>query len=345
MTTPADPALSQALVDEGVVRDVSKAFDLQGCLCCIAVIASWVAQSEVAQSVQISGYNKPMAITWANHSAGVLVAPVLLLFGGSLAEWRAALTGSMSGRRVLLSSLGLATLYLLADWVWYVGLPFTSVAAGTAIFNTSSCWVYALSVAFLGRQHRGLHTFALVLSLLGVCVVCFRPGDNKATLTSESPSAQLLGNCFVLLAAICYAAYEVILYRSLEHAQPLNAFTTAAFISFCGLVNLVVLWPVVLVLAAPGIPELIAEDPELPSTTLLRNLCINAALATCFNVSLALAIVRTSPLTTSVTCMLTIPVSLVVDMVAHGDTFGSIELAGSVLIIIGFLVLTFSAPS
>lgn len=323
-------------VGEPLVPDANaglgRGMDLTGFFYLAAVVVTWVSQSEVAQFVQTSSYNQPMTITWLNHSVGVLVFPIILACGGSFGKSYSALTKACSPQKLFLSALLLAIVYLAADWLWYVGLPYTSVAAGTTIFNTSSCWVYLLSL-LMGNPHRRIQTVALALCSLGILAVCYQPGSNNVGALPESSSEQLYGNVIVMLAAMGYAVYDVFFEKALAHVQGLDAFITSSFVSFCSLLTAVLLWPAV-----------VAEAPEFPSVATLKGLCINATLATCFNIFFALALVRTSPLLTAVACMLTVPVSLAVDSVAHGDRFGAVELTGSMLVAFGFFTLALDKP-
>eukprot|EP00928_Gymnodinium_smaydae_P028895 TRINITY_DN21913_c0_g1_i1.p1 TRINITY_DN21913_c0_g1~~TRINITY_DN21913_c0_g1_i1.p1 ORF type:complete len:339 (-),score=30.28 TRINITY_DN21913_c0_g1_i1:41-1057(-) len=324
-----------------LVKDLpatSKRFDAIGYIACCLVVISWVAQSEVSQLVQVSNYNKPLAITWFNHSAGIFVFPLILLTGGSVSECYHKLTKKIGFKQLIIRALILSLIYLFADWIWYIGLPYTSVAAGTAIFNVSSCFVSALSI-MVGEPHRPRHTLALILALSGAIAISFRPGTNNASGEALSETSQALGNACVLLAAFSYAVYEVFFDQALKPVGDLDVMATNAFVSLCALLNVCFLWPALFCLDIPGMPSMIAETPEMPSATVVQGLLTNAALATCFNLALAVALVRTSPLLASVSCMLTIPLSLLVDTIVHGDSFGVVELAGSAVVISGFLVI------
>lgn len=311
--------------------------DLVGYAYCAAMILSWVSQSEVAQHVQTQGYDKPMFLTWFNHAAGVLIIPAMWICGMQPRSAYQQLTEGMTRGQLFRRALTLSSVYLFADWVWYVGLPYTSVAMGTTVFNTSSCWVYALSL-LLGQPHRWRQTVALLGSLAGVVVVSSpEAGDLTESVVQ---GGQFIGNSFVLLAAMGYAIYEVFFDKALD-GLPSSVSVTNMFVAVCAVLNSLLLWPVVLMLALPFWPDLISETPELPSRAAFIGLCVNAMLATCFNVSLALAIINTSPLVASVSCILTIPTSLVVDSLVHGDTFGSLKMLGSLIIVASFVVLAY----
>ena len=104
-------------------------------------------------------------------------------------------------------------------------------------------------------------------------------------------------------------------------------------------------WPVILLLSAlpPGGGwEWVREPFELPSTEALAFILINLALALAFNFAFLISITYTSPLITSVGCMLTIPLSAACDASLFGDTFPPSAVVGSAFVVGGFGLLTWA---
>eukprot|EP00927_Polykrikos_kofoidii_P072881 TRINITY_DN68953_c0_g1_i1.p1 TRINITY_DN68953_c0_g1~~TRINITY_DN68953_c0_g1_i1.p1 ORF type:complete len:372 (-),score=43.09 TRINITY_DN68953_c0_g1_i1:97-1161(-) len=345
--------LEKPLFDDGPPIDAApKRTKAVGYLCCAAVVASWVGQSEVSQAVQVEGYNKPMAITWVNHSAGILLLVMLVPLVGPR-RIRCCWDTVSEGRsrwQLFGNVFFLSTVYLVADWVWYIGLPFISVAVGTIIFNTCPVWVYALSVATGREPRRWQRTVALLVSLLGVVVVACAPeqsqkGDANAA-RNDGDSISFWGVGLVLAAAIGYAIYEVLLDRSFGHVCRSDTFAASVLTSVFGLLTVFVLWPAVAFLGIPAAQEPfqrigIWEEAELPSAAASCGLVMNALLATTFNFTLVLAVTMSSAFMASFSCILTIPVSLVADTILHGCRFGAWEIVGSAFVFGGFAILAF----
>jgi len=223
--------------------------------------------------------------------------------------------------------------YQVADWVWYVGLSSTSVAAGTIIYNSMSIFVFIFEW-LLGRQHLSVsRALAILVALVGVVLVEYKPGDNNVTVSGCM--SQLSANVLVLIAAILYAAYQVCLESILPASS--SSGSTSAFVSLQGLISLFALWPGFLLMAyAPGCFKEILEAPDNSAVT---GLLVNGGLALAFNVFFCYAIVSTSALTTSVGCMLTVPASMLADYYLHGDAVAPYALCGSVLVFAGFFVI------
>merc|ERR1712085_463 len=298
--------------------------------CIFFVVVTWVAQSEVAQYLETTNYNKPYIITWFNHCLCSLQGLVLLC--GRRKQGQPSPFSEMTGRQVLGQVIFITTAYQVADWVWYVGLASTSVAAGTIIYNSMSIFVFIFEW-LLGRQQLSVsRILAILVALVGVVLVEYKPGDNNVPAGCLS---QLSANILVLIAAILYAAYQVSLERILPASS--TAGTTSAFVSLQGLITLFALWPGFLLMAyAPGCFKEIVEAPEPSAVT---GLLVNGGLALAFNVLFCYAIVWTSALTTSVGCMLTVPASMVADYYSHGDAFAPYAACGSVLVFAGFFVI------
>ena len=81
------------------------------------------------------------------------------------------------------------------------------------------------------------------------------------------------------------------------------------------------------------------EPFRLPSSEQWGQLTVNALLAFAFNVLLLLSVEYTSALTTTVGCMMTIPITAVVDFLLWGKGYGIHDVFGAVFVILGFLLL------
>lgn len=336
------------------------------------LVGTWVGQSEVAQVVETAAgphgkaYNRPCLLTWINHSASVLLLPLMVVMASCIGLKRPTASSNCSSRESRLGharrswllpellarcnltcgsmhnwALLLAVIYLLADYLWYIGLAHTSVAAGTALFNTMALFTYVLGI-FLGREQASAkRTVAVLLAVVGVLLICSLPGKTnlggkgKQTL---SAAEQIVGSVLVIFAAFSYSVYQLILDSVIAGVDGCPLLTNV-FVAVTGVVNVAVLWPCPLLASRIPAGSFLVQEPISlpPDASVTLGIAINAGLALCFNILLALAVVRTSPLVTSCGCMLSIPASLVVDACFHGDSFSVGQLTGSVLIILGFI--------
>ena len=109
------------------------------------------------------------------------------------------------------------------------------------------------------------------------------------------------------------------------------------FLGCCGLVNIVLGLPIVLVLSATGV-----EPLDMPSHDLLRQILLNAFLDVFFNFAFIWGVALCGPLFMSTGTILIIPVGICVDaMLGKGEMTGA-GLVGVVLIAGGFCMLNVS---
>jgi hypothetical protein len=152
-------------------------------------------------------------------------------------------------------------------------------------------------------------------------------------------SVEIMGNTFVLAASVGYAVYQLIFDKTMARIGTDNIWTINVFVAVMGVLNVVLIWPVLFLVSIPALPTAIREVPQIPSWATLTALTINASLALAFNISFAVATVKMGPFLTSVATVLTIPMTMVVDAVLHGDHFGIDACVGSVLVLTGFVGL------
>lgn len=94
------------------------------------------------------------------------------------------------------------------------------------------------------------------------------------------------------------------------------------------------LWPFKIILALIRL-----EDFTLPSTMATIYLVVNGLIGTVLSDLIwSISMLYTSPLIASIGISLSIPVSLVVDLIFNGVTLTLIYLIGSILVVLGFLL-------
>lgn len=323
-----------------------------GLIALTALIWSWVLQAEASQALQEKlRFNKPFFIVCFNHSATVVLLPLVFVYFklcGSPRDrrdtaWYAIVAllrrhSVLPLERLLSVALFLSIFYCVADYFWYAALANVSVAAGTAIFNCSPLFVYCFSICFL-QEHVSLRKiFGVITSFVGVTLVLmYQDAANRlewSALGDESVVAGLL----VVVSAALYAAYEV----AFKLVVGVDLTDTATVLILTGLSGLLTipLWIMgSLALAFSPFDSLYEPLGWPTSSDGLALLVLSGALAVAFNVAMPLSLTWTSPLETSVGCMLTIPLSGVLDKLIHGTRFSYECVVGSTLVMVGFGVL------
>ena len=112
------------------------------------------------------------------------------------------------------------------------------------------------------------------------------------------------------------------------------------FLGFCGLVNVAIGWPFILLFDLVGL-----EPFLLPTAKLTSQIMLNGFIDTIFNFAFIWGVALTSPVFMSTGTILIIPVGIVVDGMLGKGTMNFWQLCGVGLIVCGFLGLNVLASS
>ncbi|TDH69971.1 hypothetical protein CCR75_000826 [Bremia lactucae] len=315
-----------------------------------ALIWSWVLQAEATQSLQVF-FRKPFFLTCFNHTAPVILLPILVgytkLYGTSK-DQNADFVNILQAHSVipltkLVSISGtLSLVFLVSDLFWYSALDHVNVAAGIAISNSSPLFVYCFSVCFLNEHLSSKKLSGVLLAFLGVLLIVL---FQERSHTKSMEFTTIIAGFSILLSAAIYAAYQVALQLAMGDD---NITDTSTLLTLAGLTGLFAFPPwiigTLLLNASPF--EWLHESFAFPTTTEgVFLLSMSGTLTVVFCAFLPLAICWTSPLETSVGCMLTIPLSAGLDLFIRHTSFSWQSIAGSVFVMAGFGILECSSTS
>ena len=160
------------------------------------MLVTWVVQSEIVQSIEEKA-NRPYLITFLNHASMALLVPFLP--SGAFAALVA--TAGASKRRVAAVAAALSIVYTAGDYLWYVALPYTSVAEATVLFQAQSVFAVVLAAVILRERPTVARVLGIAVSLGGVALVA-------CDGSSAAGGRRFLGDMLVVGGAASYAAYR-----------------------------------------------------------------------------------------------------------------------------------------
>ncbi|KAI9715331.1 MAG: hypothetical protein M1812_005976 [Candelaria pacifica] len=246
------------------------------------------------------------------------------------------------------------TALTVAGGSWYVAVNLTSASDLTAIYNCSAFFAYAFSVPLLKEKLRFDKIFSVLVAILGVLVVAYgdaaptKHGGKSGGAVGGGPKEgedeannRALGNLVIGVGSVMYGLYEV-MYKKLacppEGTSPGRGMIFAnTFGSLIGCFTFFILW-----IPLPFLHFLGWERFELPhgraAWMLAISVLANATFSGCFLVLISL----TSPVLSSVAALLTIFLVAIVDWVRTGQPLSAAAIAGGILIIAAFLLLSWS---
>ncbi|KAL3670507.1 hypothetical protein V7S43_004823 [Phytophthora oleae] len=308
-----------------------------------ALIWSSVLQAEASQSLQLS-FDKPFFLACFNHAAPVVLLPMIVGYykaNGGSADRYADFVGVLQRHsviplpRLVYISGVLSLVSLVSDVFWYAALGQVSVAAAVAISNASPLFVYCMSVCFLNEHLNTNKIFGVFTAFVGVSLlVIFQDGSGIGTI---EVSTVVAGISMIVSSAI-YAGYQVALQLLIGE----DITDTSTLVTLAGLCGLFAFPPWLLgaFLLAENPFSWLHESLAFPATVEgVVLLAVSGVLTVVFCAFMPLAICWTSPLETSVGCMLTIPLSGLLDTFMHHTRFSWECIVGSVLVMSGFAIL------
>ena len=345
-------------------------------------LISFVVQTETAVYIQHElRWNKHYCMLWLTHSSWSLLWPMQLLIIRIQkrklawpAFWRRHkylmrttaqmvisqelhLTPSSTSKspwpHMLKTTAFITTFLTEAGGSWYVAIDMTSPSDLTAIYNCSAFFAYVFSIWLLHDKLRLDKMFSVALAIVGVLVVAYgdkedpkAPGHSGGVSGgkpggSEAPNNRLLGNLIIGVGSVMYGLYEV-LYKKYacppEGTSPGRGMIFAnGFGSMIGIFTFTVLWIPLPILHFTGI-----EPFELPVGKARWLLAISTLSNAVFSGSFLVLMSLTSPVLSSVAALLTIFLVAIVDRAIFGSPISAAAMAGGILIIVAFVLLSWA---
>lgn len=228
--------------------------------------------------------------------------------------------------RLALVSLVLLIVFQAGNWLYFIGLQGLSLSLVQIIYQSSTAWVFVLSCMLLREDVNPPKVMSLVTGLAGIGLVA---ADNWDVSSTQSNWDMLA----LMVSAILWAFYEVLIALLLPQA---SYSVSSAFVGFRGLWNLLLLWPVpvILFLAQPGAWAAVVGL----SWQAWAGLCLMATISVATTVLVAVGIGLTSPLFIRVGATLAAPATIIYDIVA-GYSPGYKCYLGCALTLVAFVLI------
>lgn len=318
--------------------------------------------------LRVQQWDRPWHVFWRDHvwllktTAGMVQRQDLEVPARS---WETHNRGQSGPLRYLVRTTAMITTALtIAGLAWYLAVNMTSPSDLTAIYNCSAFFAYAFSVPLLKERLRLDKSVAVIVAIVGVLVVAYgdakEPGDGhkpaKPPATggpAPPPGAEthhpdsdagerFLGNLIIGAGSVLYGLYEVLYKRFAcppDGVSPNRGMIFAnTFGSMIGCFTLFVLWIPLPFLHWAGVEEFALPTGKV-ALMLFLSVVMNATFAGSFLVLISL----TSPVLSSVAALLTIFIVALSDWFLTGEPPSMAAMLGGLMIILAFLVLSWSS--
>ncbi|XP_022079306.1 putative thiamine transporter SLC35F3 [Acanthaster planci] len=309
-----------------------------GLIIVIGIAVSWVGATQFTQSTYSPDFSSASVNVWFSTSWMLVCYPVYVLGASVFLPRSRSVEGfknlyseseAVFGRRGLcLRTFATLTVPFAACWavtnyLYVYALGKIAAADVTALFSSNTAFIYIFSWLWLHERLVLLpaRSVSVLMSIGGMVLISYADGF-------EGPTA--LGISFSIGSAIGSAVYKVLFKRYVGNA---SSGQVSLFLSVLGIFNILFLWPFIIIFYYTDV-ETWSFD-KIP----WDYLCGSAALSVAFNFLINFGIALTFPLFIALGTVVGIPLNAVVDLIFRGKDFSNFKIGGSVLVIVGFLIM------
>ncbi|EME85044.1 uncharacterized protein MYCFIDRAFT_124190, partial [Pseudocercospora fijiensis CIRAD86] len=234
-------------------------------------------------------------------------------------------------------SLEFCILWFLANYFVAACLQYTTVASSTILTSTSSVFTLIFGAIFKVEKFTIRKLLGVLSSLAGIAIISSldlsgNSSDDKhrGDFPEKSLREIAIGDCLAFLSAVMYGLYAVFMKKRISDETRVDM---PVFFGFVGLINVLILWPGLFVFHWLGIETL--EAPPTWRVTLII-LC-NSLGSLIGDIAWAYAVLLTSPIVVTVGLSITIPCSLIGQIVLNNQTAGIWYWLGACIVVFSFL--------
>ncbi|KAE9373515.1 hypothetical protein N431DRAFT_337117 [Stipitochalara longipes BDJ] len=248
----------------------------------------------------------------------------------------------LSVRETAKLSLEFCLLWFGANYLVAGCLEYTSVASSTILTSTSSIWTLIFG-ALVRVEHFSYKKLIGVLgSLAGIILISTVDlsgkdnDENRGNFPHKSQGEIAVGDAMAFGSAIMYGIYTVVMKKRIGNEDRVNM---PLFFGLVGLFNVIFLWPGFLILHFTGV-----EKFGFPPTGKIWTIVLlNSASSFISDYCWAYAMLLTTPLVVSVGLTMTIPLSLIGQMILSSQYSSALYWVGAIIVLLSFLFINHEA--
>lgn len=245
----------------------------------------------------------------------------------------------LSPRETAKLSLEFCMLWFAANYFSVACLQYTAVASATILTSTSSIWTLLFGSLVKVEKFTAKKLIGVLACMAGIILISSVDvsGDNdenRGEFPHKSQRQIAIGDVLALISAIFYGVYITLMKKRVGDESRVNM---PLFFGLVGLFNLVLLWPGFIILHFAHVERL-----SLPTTSWVWGvILINSATSLVSDFCWAYAVLLLSPLVVTVGLSLTIPLSLVGQMVLDAQYSSAAYWVGAVTVFLSFIFLNY----
>ncbi|KAL5341546.1 hypothetical protein BJX70DRAFT_358229 [Aspergillus crustosus] len=233
-------------------------------------------------------------------------------------------------------------LWFTANYFSMACLQFTTVGSTTILTSTSGVWTLIFGALIGVEKFTVRKLTGVVASLIGIILISrvdLSPTDNTpggdgsgGTFPPKTSGEIALGDTMAAFSAVMYGVYTIVLKRQVGDESRVNM---QLFFGLVGLFNMFLLWPGFVILHLTGVETFALPDTSRVWTIIL----VNSLSSLLSDICWAYAMLLTSPLVVTVGLSLTIPLSLVGQIILQGEYATPLYWFGATVVFFSFVVV------
>ncbi|KAL8358192.1 hypothetical protein RB598_002795 [Gaeumannomyces tritici] len=257
--------------------------------------------------------------------------------GGGGGGAPAAATERLDLRETAWLSLEFCMLWFLANYFASACLEYTSVGSVTILTSTSSVWTLVLCAVMRVESFTVRKLCGVLAGLAGVVLISTvdlsgKSDENRGNFPHKSTAEMAIGDSMAFVSAIIYGLYITVMKRRVGNEDHVNM---PLFFGLVGLFNLILLWPMFFILHFTGIETLALP----PSGKIWGIILLNSLSSFVSDMSWAYAMLLTTPLVVTMGLSLTIPLSLVGEMIQYHQYSSWVYWVGACVVLLSFVFI------
>lgn len=234
-------------------------------------------------------------------------------------------------------SLEFCILWFLANYFVAACLHYTTVASSTILTSTSSVFTLLFGTLFRVESFTLRKFLGVTASLAGIALISSADlsgssNENRGSFPHKSIREVAIGDAMALFSALLYGLYAVFMKKRIGDESRVNM---PLFFGLVGLFNVLFLWPGFFILHFAEI-----EKFELPPDGRVAGIIVvNSASSLVSDFAWAYAVLLTSPIVVTVGLSMTIPLSLIGQMILNNQHASLIYWIGALVVVASFVVV------
>ncbi|KAL1855462.1 hypothetical protein Plec18167_007116 [Paecilomyces lecythidis] len=259
-------------------------------------------------------------------------------------------SGKLGLRATARLSFEFCLLWFMANYFAMACLQYTTVGSATILTSTSGVWTLIFGAVIRVEKVTLRKFFGVFASLVGIILISrvdlSSSDDPTAQAAGEpnpgssfphkTPGEIALGDAMAAFSAIVYGIYTIVMKKQVGDESRVNM---QLFFGLVGLFNTFLLWPGFIILHFTEIEQFAFPDTNRVWMIIL----VNSVTSLVSDICWAYAMLLTTPLVVTVGLSLTIPLSLVGQIILQDQYASPLYWVGAVIVFLSFLLVNHEA--